>query len=66
MTSVCSICGLPFDEYGHNARPVNDGRCCNRCQDAVVIPARIKAMREQAAKEEKHATLVSRSIDDAP
>jgi hypothetical protein len=51
MTGVCTICMLPFDEYGHNAWPVNSGRCCNRCQDTVVIPARIRAMRERAAKE---------------
>ena len=26
---------------GHNAEPVNDGRCCDVCNDTVVIPARL-------------------------
>lgn len=44
----CSICdGLlqPWypgaTGYGHNAEPINHGRCCNGCNDTVVIPARI-------------------------
>ena len=36
--------------YGHNARPVADGRCCDFCNYAVVIPARIQALRK--AREE--------------
>jgi len=31
-------------ERGHNAEPVNDGRCCTVCNDTVVIPARINLM----------------------
>ena len=42
---VCSICRLAFVEYGNNAWPVNEGRCCNICNDTVVIPARIVLMR---------------------
>ena len=43
----CSIC---FDEIettswgwdqGHNAEPVNDGRCCSECNTRVVLLARI-------------------------
>jgi len=26
---------------GHNAQPINDGRCCDRCNNTKVIPARI-------------------------
>jgi hypothetical protein len=37
----CSICGRPFTGYGHNAWPVNAGRCCEECNVTVVIPARI-------------------------
>ena len=32
--------------HGHNAQPVADGRCCDFCNYAVVIPARIQAMRK--------------------
>jgi hypothetical protein len=52
----CSICGNPIDvqvldakslppkvwEWGHNAEPVTEGRCCSHCNDTVVIPRRIK------------------------
>lgn len=44
---LCSIC---FEEIpaiggwatGNNAAPINMGRCCNRCDNSVVIPARIR------------------------
>jgi hypothetical protein len=48
----CSICGgLILMEPsgwagGHNARPVTNGRCCAKCNEGVVIPARIKEVRE--------------------
>jgi hypothetical protein len=38
---VCSICGKPFAEWGNNAQPVNDGRCCDLCNITVVVPARL-------------------------
>jgi hypothetical protein len=43
---TCSICSQPIDAigdwvHGHNAEPVNDGRCCSACNDLVVIPARL-------------------------
>ena len=43
MTEInkCSICGQTVVGYGNNARPVNGGRCCDECNDTVVIPARI-------------------------
>jgi hypothetical protein len=44
----CSICKQPippeFDgkwRHGHNAEPINDGRCCRDCNDEVVIPTRL-------------------------
>ena len=44
----CSICGEETitDWIGHNAQPVNNGRCCNTCNMTVVIPARIKEMND--------------------
>lgn len=41
MTHVCSICEGDYSGYGHSARPINDGRCCDVCNDTVVIPTRI-------------------------
>jgi hypothetical protein len=44
----CSICKEEKLEkgygeiYGHNAQPINDGRCCSVCNMEVVVPMRIK------------------------
>ena len=35
---VCSICGGPIIGFGNNAQPVNDGLCCDRCNERVVCP----------------------------
>jgi hypothetical protein len=42
----CSICEGPIQVHGtwtqgHNAQPVNDGRCCDDCNAQVVIPRRL-------------------------
>lgn len=39
---VCSICGKEFDGFGNNAKPVNDGVCCDKCNAEVVIPRRME------------------------
>jgi hypothetical protein len=39
---ICSICNGPIVGFGNNAYPVNDGRCCDRCNVDCVIPARIE------------------------
>ena len=43
---LCSICKNEIPavrgwKHGHNADPVNQGRCCDVCNTTVVIPARI-------------------------
>jgi hypothetical protein len=41
------ICGEPLAKpsdtwrHGCNAQPVKDGRCCAKCNETVVIPARV-------------------------
>lgn len=42
----CSICDneIPVKgnwDQGNNAEPINNGRCCDVCNDTVVIPARL-------------------------
>ena len=32
-------------DQGHNASPINDGRCCETCNATVVIPARLGRVR---------------------
>jgi hypothetical protein len=50
--SICVICHRAFEEYGHNAMPVRSGRCCNVCNDAVIIPARLKRLRRATVRGE--------------
>ena len=42
--NVCVICGTPLNGYGNNADPVADGRCCDDCNIAFVIPARMRIL----------------------
>ncbi len=42
----CDICGCEIAavgpwKSGNNAVPVVNGRCCDRCNSTVVIPARL-------------------------
>ena len=42
LGDICSICDKEYEGYGHNPYPVTAvGRCCDRCNGASVIPARI-------------------------
>jgi hypothetical protein len=43
---ICCICKNEIPavrgwKHGHNADPVNQGRCCDVCNTTKVIPARI-------------------------
>lgn len=60
---ICSVCqkkiephrgadGKVYWDQGHNAQPVNDGRCCNSCNEYIVLPARIQQMLNYDFKEE--------------
>lgn len=37
----CSICDKILKGYGNNARPINNGICCDNCNSTKVIPIRI-------------------------
>ena len=45
----CSICSEEIIvedngwDLGNNAQPINEGRCCTKCNDTVVVPARIRS-----------------------
>ena len=50
----CSICNNKIDgrifhdtAYGHNAQPINNGRCCWNCNYEYVIPARLKQLKQE-------------------
>lgn len=46
--NICSICGNEYLGFGHNAYPINQGRCCEICNDLVVKPARIRQLQTNA------------------
>ena len=52
---ICCICGEEFKGFGNNPYPVNkdeNARCCDVCNDTVIIPARIEALNEDKKEEE--------------
>ena len=50
---LCSICQQPYEECSNSAWPVNDGRCCARCDWLVIIPARLVLAAGQATAEKE-------------
>tara|TARA_A100001388_G_scaffold152061_1_gene113001 strand:+ start:271 stop:468 length:198 start_codon:yes stop_codon:yes gene_type:complete len=54
----CSICGNKITkdpmsgwDGGHNAEPVAPGRCCDDCNETVVIPQRLAQIFAQQGSE---------------
>ena len=45
-TGKCCICGKDYTHWGNNALPIKDGRCCDECNNTVVIEARIKNLQQ--------------------
>lgn len=37
----CCLCGGTYIGYGNSAEPINNGRCCDRCNMEKVIPTRL-------------------------
>jgi len=53
--NICSICSGGIDHHkkadgtvfwteGHNAWPINEGRCCTDCNETIVLEARMRSM----------------------
>jgi hypothetical protein len=53
----CSICFRHFTEFGNSAWPINNGRCCNVCNDNVVIPRQRSVFIAQRAWESRRELL---------
>lgn len=48
---TCVICDDQFSGYGNNAEPVKDGKCCDKCNFAVVVKARIEELIKNQPKD---------------
>ena len=46
---ICSICQREYGGWGNNARPINKGRCCDEC-DNLVIVARLNVIKGRHSK----------------
>lgn len=52
----CSICGIEITidnhnwKLGHNAFPINEGRCCKECNDTIVTPRRLRDRKREQLK----------------
>ena len=42
----CTICGEEIKGFGNNASPIKVGRCCDKCNQEKVIPARLKNIKK--------------------
>lgn len=40
---ICSVCYKKYEEFGNNASPINEGRCCDKC-NSLVIKARVNSL----------------------
>mgnify|MGYP007112574358 CR=1 FL=1 len=57
---VCCICGNEFEGYGNNPAPVCDEpgmRCCDCCNEEVVIPERVTPAGIVLAEQKLHGGL---------
>lgn len=49
---TCVLCGKHINGYGNNPAPLADeGKCCDECNKTKVIPARIKAIKDELEDE---------------
>lgn len=37
QTKICSICKGKYIGWGNNAYPINNGRCCDSCNNQVLF-----------------------------
>ena len=61
---ICCICGKEYTNYGNNAEPYKQGRCCDDCNLKFVIPDRLNRLRntkneslKEGYKDELKATI---------
>jgi hypothetical protein len=48
---VCVICSDIYYGYGHNARPLSEGKCCDKCNNLVIEERISRLYSDELAKE---------------
>jgi hypothetical protein len=48
----CCLCGGDYDHWGNNASPIKDGRCCDACNQKVILARLDKIRRATRSKKE--------------
>lgn len=60
---ICVICNLSSTGYGNNPNPISvSGRCCDICDENVVIPTRIKSIIQQYSMPNR-SDIANREVD---
>jgi hypothetical protein len=52
----CVLCLKNIVGFGNNTSPLAKGNCCDRCNNALVLPARIKMIKENMKKAKKNGS----------
>ncbi len=66
----CSICGHKIEKnyfgwsYGNSSYPINNGRCCDYCNIAIVLPRRIYDRYIKNEKGEKNGRTKEKYISE--
>ena len=50
---ACILCDQPIRGFGNNAQPIANGRCCDDCNRAFVIPVRIMRLARRIDRREE-------------
>lgn len=54
---ICSICGAYYSGFGNNAEPINNGRCCDDCNEMVILRRITEICRIQKKEAKRLKTL---------
>lgn len=62
---ICCLCGEIYTRTGHNAWPLMEGRCCDKCNEKVVVERihRLHTDKRFAAEHQRRARADIEGID---
>ena len=61
----CSICKQEiYTDRGHNAEPINSGRCCAVCNATAVVPMRLRMFFDSVNRTKEIEESVKENINE--